>query len=93
MFTLLLKQPPKIRKLEKAVTVSKILLGFTVENFEKLLEKRRPNHDRDHFEFISRGPIFHFVGYPRMTRQMPLLHSGTQRKHKDFSSDLPSTFV
>ena len=25
-----------------------------------------------------------------MTHQMPLLHSGTQRNHKDFSSDVPS---
>ena len=45
------------------------------------------------FEFISRGPIFQFLGYPRMTRQMPLLHSGTQRNHKDFSSDVPSNAV
>ena len=28
-----------------------------------------------------------------MTHQMPLLHSGTQRNHKDFSSDVPSNAV
>ena len=35
------------------------------------------------FEFISRLPIFQF-GYHWMSYQMPLLHSGTQRTHKDF---------
>ena len=46
------------------------------------------------FEFISRGPIFDFLGYPpRMTHQMPSLHSGTQRNHKDFSCDVPSNAV
>ena len=28
-----------------------------------------------------------------MTHQLPLLHSGTQRNHKDFSSDVPSNAV
>ena len=28
-----------------------------------------------------------------MTHQMPLLHSGTQRNYKDFSSDVPSNAV
>ena len=44
------------------------------------------------FEFISRGPIFHF-GVPPDDAPMPLLHSGTQRNHKDFSSDVPSNAV
>ena len=38
-------------------------------------------------------PHFLFLGYPRMTHQMPLLHSGTQRNHKDSSSDVPSNAV
>ena len=32
-------------------------------------------------------------GAPRMTHQMPLLHSETQRNHKDFSSGVPSNAV
>ena len=27
-----------------------------------------------------------------MTHQTPLLHSGTQRNHKDFASDVPSNW-
>ena len=41
----------------------------------------------------SRGAPFFFLGYPRMTHQMPLLHSGTQRNHKDFSSDVSSNAI
>ena len=43
--------------------------------------KRQPNHDHDHFWAHLAGPHFSFSGYPQMPHQMPLLHSGTQRKH------------
>ena len=59
----------------------------------KPLNKGRTNHDHDHFWVHLAGPHFPFLGYPRMTHQMSLLHSGTQRNHKDFSSDVPSTAV
>ena len=44
------------------------------------------------FEFILRGPIFLF-GVPPDDAPNALLHSGTQRNHKDFSSDVPSNVV
>ena len=53
----------------------------------------RPNHDHDHFRVHLAGPHFSFLGYPRIPHQMPLLHSGTQRNHKDFSSDVPSNAI
>ena len=56
-------------------------------------DKRRPNHDHNHFWVHLAGRHSSFLGYPRMTHQMPLLHSGTQRNHKDFSSDVPSNDV
>ena len=55
--------------------------------------KERPNHDHDHFWVHLAGPHFSFLGYPRMTHQMLLLHSETQRNHRDFSSDVPSNAV
>ena len=55
--------------------------------------KGRPNHDHDHFWAHLAGPHFAFLGYPRMTHQTPLLHNGTQRNHKDVSSDVPSNAV
>ena len=58
-----------------------------------LVFKGRPNHDHDHFWVHLVGPHFSFLGYPRMTHQMPLLHSRTQRTHKDFSSDVPPNAV
>ena len=41
----------------------------------------------------SRGAPFSFLGYPRMPHPMPSLYSGTQRKHKEFASDVPSSAV
>ena len=38
----------------------------------------------DQFWVHLEGPHFSFLGYPPMTHQMPLLHSGTQRAHKEF---------
>ena len=55
--------------------------------------KGRPNHDHNYFWVHLAGPYFSFLGCPRMTHQMRLLHSGTQRNHKDFSSDMPSNAV
>ena len=66
---------------------------FPIYVFVWSLLRDGPTTTTTNFEFISRGPIFSFLGYPRMTHQMPLLHSGTQRNHKDFSSDGPSTAV
>ena len=57
------------------------------------LHKGWPNHDHDHFSVHLAGPLFSFLGYPRMTKQMPLLHSGTQRNHKEFWSDVSSNAV
>ena len=44
------------------------------------------------FEFISRGPIFHFWGTLGWRTKCPS-RSGTQRNHKEFSSDVPSNAV
>ena len=59
--------------------------------------KRQPNHDQNHFWVHLTGPHLSFWGYPRMmTHQMPFytfLHSGPQRKRKDFSSDVSSNAV
>ena len=69
--------------------------GFQAPTFRHpcLYSRGRPNHDHDHFWLQLAGPHFSFLGYPRMTHQMPLLHSGTQRNHKDFSSDVPSNAI
>ena len=63
-------------------------LGFSAG-----FSKGRPKHDHNHLLSSSRGTAFSFLGYPQMPHQMPLLHSGTQRKHKDFASDVPSNAV
>ena len=38
-------------------------------------------------------PYVSILGYPWRSHQMPLLHSGAQRKRKDFSSDVSSSAV
>ena len=45
------------------------------------------------FEFLSRRPMFQFWGTPGCRTKVPFLHNGTQRKGKDFPSDLPSSAV
>ena len=47
-------------------------------------------HDHDHFRAHLAERHFSILGYPWMLHQMPLLHSATQRKHKNFSLDAPS---
>ena len=51
-----------------------------------VIHKRRPNCDCGHFWVHPAGPHFSILGYS--TPNAPLLHSGTQRKHKDISSDV-----
>ena len=70
-----------------------IVVTVTACDTVEFKNKRRPNHDHDHFWVHLAGPHFSFLGYTRMTHQMPLLHSGTQRNHKDFSHDVPSNAV
>ena len=69
------------------------LLAFHLRKLWARTNKGRRNHDHDHFWIHLAGPHFSFLGYPRMTHQMPLLNSGTQRNHKDFSSDVSSNAV
>ena len=67
--------------------------GSCVSLLRRPKTKGPPNHDHDHFWVHLAGGHFSFLGYPRMTHQMPLLHNGTQRNRKDFSSDVPLTAV
>ena len=49
----------------------------------------RPKHDHDHFSAHLAEPCSSILGHPWMLHQMPLLHIGTQRRHKGLSSDAP----
>ena len=65
----------------------------SLSNFGPGIYKGRPKHDHDRFRVHFTEAHFSILELPWMSHQMPLLHNGTQRRGKYFSSDVPSSAV